>query len=244
MKVILITALGVGGSTIFGAAIGYFFRSATKKLYSAVLSFAAGVMLAAAIIGLIMSSLEDADILGFLSCLFGLFCGAFVLLGIGKTLPLLRKILSANKSRTSDRVLLFVCAIALHNLPEGIAAGVGFGTGDISDGITLALGIALQNIPEGMVLIAPMLQAGISPVRTFLSAAFTGVIEIVGTFVGFYAVSFSSVFLPFALALAGGSMLFVICGEMIPETCNSEKHIPVFCLLFGFAVMVALDFFI
>ncbi len=201
-------------------------------------------MLAAAIIGLIMSSLEGADIFGFLSCISGLFCGAFVLLAIGKTLPFLHRVLSTNRSRKADRVLLFVCAIALHNLPEGIAAGVGFGTGDVSDGITLALGIALQNIPEGMVLIAPMLQAGISPVRTFLSAAFTGIIEIFGTFVGFYAVSLSSVFLPFSLALAGGSMLFVICDEMIPETCSSEKRGPVFCLLFGFAVMVTLDFFI
>ena len=111
--------------------------------------------------------------------------------------------IEAHRSTNASRVLLFVLAIAIHNLPEGIAAGVGFGSGNAAQAMLIAGGIALQNIPEGMVIIAPMLAAGMSHRRTFLIAVATGVVEVIGTLLGYFAVTVSTAILPFALAFAG-----------------------------------------
>ena len=138
-------------------------------------------------------------------------------------------------------MLLFVAAMAIHNLPEGLAAGVGFGTEDIPRALAIAGGIALQNLPEGMVLIAPMLHAGIPPRRTLLLAMSTGVIEIVGTLLGFATVSLSAVILPFLLAFAGGAMLYIICDDMIPA-CQGSKSVCI--LLTGFCLMLAMDYYL
>jgi ZIP family zinc transporter len=138
--------------------------------------------------------------------------------------------------------LLFVTAIAIHNLPEGIAAGVGFGSGNTSDALLIAGGIALQNIPEGMVIIGPMLSAGVSPKRTFLIAMLTGLVEVVGTLLGYFAVSIAAVILPFALAFAGGTMLYVISDEMIPEThAHGQQRGATYALLVGFCLMLLSD---
>ena len=140
------------------------------------------------------------------------------------------------------KVLLFVTAIAIHNLPEGIAAGVGFGSGDTSQALLIAGGIALQNIPEGMVIIAPMLAAGVKPGKTFVCAILTGVIEVIGTFIGYFAVSVASAVLPFALAFAGGTMLYVISDEMIPEThAHGCERGATYALLAGFCIMLISD---
>ena len=133
-------------------------------------------------------------------------------------------------------------AIAIHNLPEGIAAGVGFGSGNSAEALLIAGGIALQNIPEGMVIIAPMLSVGVKPLKTFLIAAATGLVEVVGTLLGFFAVSVSSAILPFALAFAGGTMLYVISDEMIPEThSHGSERGATYALLIGFCVMLVSD---
>ena len=135
-------------------------------------------------------------------------------------------------------------AIAIHNLPEGIAAGVGVGSGDISRALLIAGGIALQNIPEGMVIIGPMLAAGVSPRKTFLCALITGGIEVVGTLLGYFAISISSAILPFALAFAGGTMLYIISDEMIPEThAHGHERGATYALLVGFCIMLICDFY-
>ena len=133
-------------------------------------------------------------------------------------------------------------AIAIHNLPEGIAAGVGFGSGDVNQALIIAGGIALQNIPEGMVIIAPMLSAGVKPGKTFVCAMITGLVEVVGTLIGYFAVSIASAILPFALAFAGGTMLYVISDEMIPEThAHGHEMGATYSLLVGFCVMLISD---
>ena len=140
------------------------------------------------------------------------------------------------------KILLFVMAIAIHNLPEGIAAGVGFGSGNTVEALVIAGGIALQNIPEGMVIIAPMLAAGLSKKRTFIYAMITGLVEVIGTLIGYFAVSIASVILPYALAFAGGTMLYVISDEMIPEThAHGSQRGATYALLFGFCLMLAFD---
>jgi ZIP family zinc transporter len=106
----------------------------------------------------------------------------------------------------------------------------------------IAGGIALQNIPEGMVIIGPMLAAGVSPKRTFLIAMLTGLVEVVGTLLGYFAVSFSTAILPFGLAFAGGTMLYVVSDEMIPEThAHGHQRGATYALLFGFCVMLISD---
>ena len=141
-----------------------------------------------------------------------------------------------------NKVFLFVMAIAIHNLPEGIAAGVGFGSGNTSQALMIAGGIALQNIPEGMVIIGPMLAAGVKPRRTFVLAMLTGLVEVVGTLIGYFAVSIASAILPFALAFAGGTMLYVISDEMIPEThAHGHQRGATYALLVGFCLMLVTD---
>ena len=246
MEMVLLTALGVGGATVFGSLIGFLFKNISHKFSDIVLSFAAGVMLAAAVLGLILPSLEYGGKFGILITIAGIFAGALCLNLIDKLVPHLHKLvgpdLEPHNNANLSKVLLFVTAIAIHNLPEAIAAGVSFGTGDDSQALLIAGGIALQNIPEGMVIIGPMLAAGVRPGRTFLCALVTGLIEVVGTLMGYFAVSIASAILPFALAFAGGTMLYVISDEMIPEThAHGSQQGATYALLVGFCLMLLSD---
>jgi len=246
MKLVLLTALGVGGATVIGAVIGFLFKKISHTFSDIVLSFAAGVMLAAAVLGLILPSVEYGGRLGLLITVPGIFAGAVALNLIDRIVPHLHKMagtdIEAHRNPQLSKVLLFVTAIAIHNLPEGIAAGVGFGSGDTAQALIIAGGIALQNIPEGMVIIGPMLAAGVKPSRTFVLAMLTGVVEVVGTLIGFFAVSLASAVLPFALAFAGGTMLYVISDEMIPEThAHGHERGATYALLVGFCLMLITD---
>ena len=250
MNVVLLTALGVGGATLFGSAIGFIFKKISHKFSDIILIFAAGIMLAAAIIGLIIPSIEHGmthgKVYGILIPVAGIFAGALCLNLIDKLVPHLHKLVGPDDEKHNNanlsKVLLFVTAIAIHNLPEGIAAGVGFGSGDTAQALLISGGIALQNIPEGMVIIAPMLAAGVSPKKTFISALITGLVEVVGTFIGYFAVSVSVAILPFALSFAGGTMLYVVSDEMIPETHDhGSQRGATYALLAGFCVMLVSD---
>ena len=251
MEIVLLTALGVGGATVIGSVLGFTFKKISHKFSDIVLAFAAGVMLAAAVIGLILPSLEYGGSGGLPVTVIGILCGALCLNVMDKAVPHLHRLTGvdqeAHPGQTDqlNKVLLFVMAIAIHNLPEGIAAGVGFGTGNNGEAITIAAGIALQNIPEGMVIIGPMLAAGMRPGRTFIAALFTGLIEVLGTLLGYFAVQLSSAILPFALAFAGGTMLYVISDEMIPEThAHGCERGATYSLLAGFCLMLAMSHYL
>lgn len=246
MQMVLLTALGVGGATIIGALIGFIFKDMSHKFSDIVLSFAAGVMLAAAVLGLVIPSLEYGGKYAVIITVAGIFTGAVCLNLIDKLVPHLHKIVGVDieehKNSNLSKVLLFVTAIAIHNLPEGIAAGVGFGSGNTSEALMIAGGIALQNIPEGMVIIGPMLATGVSPRKTFVCAMITGLVEVVGTLLGYFAVSVATFILPFALAFAGGTMLYVISDEMIPEThAHGSQRGATYALLIGFCLMLVFD---
>ena len=246
MELVLLTALGVGGATVIGAAIGFLMKGISHRFSDIVLSFAAGVMLAAAILGLILPALDYGGKWGLPIAVAGIFVGAFFLNIVDKAVPHLHKLMGADdevhKNANLNKVLLFVMAIAIHNLPEGIAAGVGFGAGNNAQALIIAGGIALQNIPEGMVIIGPMLAAGVTKKKTFLCALATGLVEVVGTLIGYFAVSIASVILPFALAFAGGTMLYVISDEMIPEThAHGSQRGATYALLIGFCLMLVMD---
>lgn len=246
MNVVWITALGVGGATVVGALIGFLFRRLSQKFSDTILSFAAGVMLAAAVLGLILPSLEYGGKYGILITVAGIFAGALCLNLMDKLVPHLHHFVGADQESHPkadlNKVLLFVLAIAIHNLPEGLAAGVGFGAGNDARALVIAGGIALQNIPEGMVIIAPMLAAGVKPGKTFFLALLTGLIEVVGTLIGYFAAGVSAAVLPFALAFAGGTMLYVVSDEMIPEThSHGNERCATYALLIGFCVMLVTD---
>ena len=246
MELVLLTALGVGGATLFGVAIGFIFKNLSHKFSDIVLSFAAGVMLSAAVIGLVLPSLEYGGKWGILITVGGIFAGALCLNLIDRLVPHLHKLAGAEPEAHGasklGKVLLFVTAIAIHNLPEGIAAGVGFGSENDAQALVIAGGIALQNIPEGMVIVGPMLAAGVKPRRAFLLAALTGVVEIIGTLLGYLAVSVATAILPFALAFAGGTMLYVVSDEMIPEThAHGHQRGATYALLVGFCLMLVTD---
>ena len=246
MTMVLLTALGVGGATVVGALIGFIFRKLSHKFSDIVLSFAAGVMMAAAVLGLILPSLDYGGNWGLLITCAGIFVGALCLNLVDKLVPHLHNMVGADiephQNGQLSKVILFVTAIAIHNLPEGIAAGVSFGTDDPTQALLIAGGIALQNIPEGLVVIGPMLAAGVPPRRTFIIGMLTGLVEVVGTLIGYFAVSVASVILPFALAFAGGTMLYVISDEMIPEThAHGNERGATYALLVGFCLMLVMD---
>ena len=246
MNLVLLTALGVGGATVIGAMIGFVFKKLSHTFSDIVLSFAAGVMMAAAVLGLIIPSVEYGGKFGLVITVLGIFAGALCLNLVDKLVPHLHKLAGADieshNNKDLSRVLLFVTAIAIHNLPEGIAAGVGFGSDNTSQALIIAGGIALQNIPEGMVIIGPMLAAGVKPKRTLLLAMMTGVVEVLGTLLGYFAVTLASAILPFALAFAGGTMLYVISDEMIPEThAHGHERGATYALLAGFCLMLVTD---
>ena len=246
MDLVLLTALGVSGATMIVAIIVFAFKNISHRFSDIILSFAAGVMLSAAVLGLILPSLEYGGKYGLFLTVAGIFVGAVCLNAMDKLVPHLHRLTGtedeAHNNANLGKVLLFVSAIAIHNLPEGIAAGVGFGSGDTDRALFIAGGIALQNIPEGMVIIGPMLASGVSRKKTLICALLTGVVEIIGTLIGYFAVSFSTAILPFALSFAGGTMLYVISDEMIPEThAHGSQRGATYALLAGFCLMMVSD---
>ena len=235
MLLALLTALGVGGATIVGALCGFCLKRVSKTFQSVTMSATAGVMFAAAVVGLFLPALEGGT-WDYAAVLLGAACG-------GLCLNFCDRLLQKHSPGGGERqkLLLFVAAIAVHNLPEGLAAGVGFGAGSTKLALTAALGIALQNLPEGMVVVAPLLAAGFSPGKTLLIACGTGVSEIVGTLLGYFAVSAAAAVLPFALAFAGGCMVYVIVDEMIPMSHRAGRCRESYAFLLGFCAMLILS---
>ena len=229
MSLVLLTALGVGGATVAGAVIGFLFQQSAAKHGPGILCFAAGVMLAASVMGLILPSLDYG---GLWTTIFGICSGALCIRLLDRYIPHLH---SLTGDRDLERVVLFVCAIAIHNFPEGLAAGVSFGTDSTADAMVIAFSIAAQNFPEGMILITPMITAGVRPWKTLLCAMATGLVEVIGTFLGYFAVVAARGILPFSLAFAGGTMLYVIVEDMLPHK-NAAPP-----LLAGFCLMLILD---
>lgn len=247
MQWVLLTALGVGLATVLGAALGFLTGALPHRFNDMILGFAAGVMLCAAVLGLIVPAVEQGGRFGGLIAVVGVGLGALTLSLLDRFTPHLHKLAGVDREEAHtdsslSKVMLFVIAIGLHNLPEGIAAGVSFGTGELADALTVAGGIALQNVPEGMVIIAPLLAVGVSRPRTFVIAAMTGVVEVIGTLLGYFAVSVVAGILPIALAFAGGAMLYVVSDEMIPEThSHGYERAATWSLLAGFALMLLVD---
>ena len=175
----------------------------------------------------------------------GLFFGAYLIDLIDRYAPhehLIDKKVEGKNTDSLKEIWLFIIAITIHNFPEGLATGVGFGTDSLKNGITIALGIGLQNMPEGLAVALALVRERYSTKKAFLIALFTGLVEPVGAFLGIFLVQVFQPILPFILALAGGAMLFVISDEIIPEThSNGYERQATYGIIIGFIVMMVLD---
>jgi ZIP family zinc transporter len=214
------------------------------------LGFAAGVMLAASFFSLIIPGMEIARGIFVHQWIVALVVTTGVVLGSG-FIGLLNEVVphehfaqgkEGPELWETRRVWLFVLAITLHNLPEGLAVGVGFGDGNIANGTKLAIGIGLQNVPEGLAVALALLSIGYDRRQAFAVAALTGLVEPVTGLGGAYAVSLSRLLLPWAMTFAAGAMIYVISHEIIPETYRHGSHkMATLGLTAGLATMMLLD---
>ena len=245
-----LASLAAGLLTGVGALGVFFIRKMSDRIEDGLLSFAAGIMLAASFFSLLLPAIEYGESqfqskgLAVAVVIAGLLCGALVLFVLHRYLPH-EHFFSGHEgpdAKALSRIWMFVIAITLHNFPEGMAVGVGFAGGDVGNGMALATGIGIQNIPEGLAVAVALMTVGYSRMRAFLVAFLTGLAEPVGGLFGSVAVSFAGPLMPWALAFSAGAMLFIISDEIIPETHRRGfENLATFSLLIGFACMMYLD---
>lgn len=235
----LIYSSVAGVSTALGAIPFLLFnRTASQKLIDAFLGFAAGVMLAASAFSLVVPSIESGGIVRFV---IGFILGGVLVDAMDKILPHehFTKGHEGFDAKRLKTIWLFIIAITIHNLPEGMAVGVG---GFTPHALTIAIAIGLQNIPEGAAVAASLMSANYRKKSIFSITLFTGLVEAFGGLVGVLLISFARSLLPYLLALAAGAMVFVISDEVIPEThLKGEERLTTYWLLVGFSLMTMLD---
>jgi ZIP family zinc transporter len=241
----LIASLLAGAATGLGAFPVLFTKKISDKVLDTLLAFSAGIMLATTAFDLIIPSIKfgGGGLRGALLAALGILAGAVFLDVIDKVSPHMHTILGSEGSKSKlSRVWLFVIAITIHNFPEGLAVGVGFGSGSTAGGITLAVAIGLQNMPEGLAVAFPLLHDGYSRGKAFVIALATGLVEPLGALFGLLVVQAAKPLLPLGLAFAAGAMLFVISDEIIPEThSRGIQRLATYGVIIGFIVMLVLD---
>ena len=245
MTQVWVSAVGLCGASIIGSAIGFFIKELPHKWNDTLLGYCAGLMLAASTLGLIVPAFEQAQ--QWWWAVGGVMAGALFLNVLDLITPHLHHITGLDEAEhhnnaSLNRILLFVLAIALHKLPEGMAAGVSISDTATDNNWTVSLGIALQNVPEGMVIIAPLLMAGVKPLRPFCISIVIGLLEVVGVVIGFGMGQASTLLLPIMLGFAGGAMLYVTSDEMIPEThAHGYQKQATYALLLGFITLIMIE---
>lgn len=240
-----------GLATAVGATPVFVIRNISDRLQDAFLGFAAGVMLAASFFSLILPGLEVAEERSGSAAIAAAIVAAALLLGAG-TLHIINRLAphehfiigptERGAESKLSRIWLFVIAITLHNFPEGLAVGVSFGGGDVTEGWSTALGIGMQNVPEGLAVAVALVVAGYGRFFAFATALATGLIEPIGGFLGISAVSAATGLLPWGLGFAGGAMIWVVSSEIIPETHRTgHQGTATGALMTGLAAMMFLD---
>lgn len=246
----LLGSTAAGACTAVGAAGVFAIQRLSPKLEDMLLSAAAGIMLAASFFSLILPGLDianarlDHEVLAALIVIGGVMLGAIGLWLLHEHLPHEHFVLGREGPDQVQlkRIWLFIIAITLHNLPEGMAVGVGYATGDPGNGAGLAVGIGLQNIPEGLAVAVSLLAIGYSRKAAFGWGALTGAAEPLGGLIGAAAGSLAELALPAVLGAAAGAMLYIISDEIIPETHRRGFETPAtFALMTGMVVMMFLD---
>jgi len=246
-KILLLVLLSVGGSSILGVLGGLLVRRIPHRFNDAVLGFAAGVMLAAAALGLLAPAFASPSGAAVPLALAGAFAGALFIGMLDRVVPHLHRLAGLDTeehrhNKSIAKTLLFVSAIALHKIPEGLATGVSFGTGDAGDVLTVAGAISLQNVPEAMVIVAPLFAIGVGPRRVIGISFAIAAVSVLSVLGGHLLVSVFAPVLPFMLAAAGGAVLYVVSDEMIPEThAHGFEKAATYTLLCGFLLVLLMQ---
>ncbi len=236
-----------GLATGIGALPALFFKNISQRLFNSMLGAAAGVMLAATAFSLLVPGIEYGEQIwpgkGLWVVAAGMLIGALFLHFADEKLPHLHFDAVGDDSLNSlQKISLFIVAITIHNFPEGMSVGVSFGSGDMNNGLVLAIAIALQNLPEGLAVALPLVGLGYNKWKAVAIATMTGLVEPVGGLLGITMVTIFSTVLPIAMGFAAGAMLFVISEEIIPEThAKGRSRIATFSLMVGFIIMMILD---
>ena len=237
----VLATLATGVSSGIGAQPTLFTIRIGDKLLDGLLGFAAGVMLAATAFSLLVPSIETG---GVWVTVAGLLLGAGFVALMDRIVPHIHFISGPEgpASPTLKRITLLILAITIHNFPEGMAVGVGFGSGDFNAGVALAVAIGLQNMPEGLAVALPLIREGFSRRKAIFYALLSGLVEPIGGFLGAAVVSVAAPLLPWGLSFAAGAMLYVVSEEMIPETHRKGfAKVGTTGLIIGFVVMMVLD---
>ncbi|MBJ2350010.1 ZIP family metal transporter [Pseudomonas alvandae] len=237
-------------ATALGAVMAVVLRDISSRTQDIMLGFAAGMMLAASSFSLILPGIDAAQVicgnqlLAALVVVIGLGLGVLLMIGLDRFVPHEHELSGRRgpEAKRINRVWLFVLAITLHNLPEGMAIGVSFANGDFKVGLPLTTAIAIQDIPEGLAIAMALRVTGISTLRAALIAVGSGLMEPLGAVIGLGMSSGVAVAYPISLGLAAGAMIFVVSHEVIPETHRNGHETPATLgLMMGFAVMMFLD---
>lgn len=251
LQIGVLASLVAGLMTAVGALPIFFLRRISQSVEDAMMGFGAGVMLSATAFELVLPSVEQAEAqyggggMAILVLSVGMALGGGALLALHKCVP--HEHFHIGPQSGADpakirRVWLFIFAIALHNLPEGLAVGVGFGGEEVSDGVTLAIAIGLQNMPEGLVVAIALLSLGYSKWAAFGVTLLTGLVQPIGGLIGAGAITLMEFLLPWGLAFAAGAMLFVISHEIIPESHRKGHEAQATVgVLVGFVALIAID---
>lgn len=231
--------------TLLGSGIVYFFKKINKNILDLMLSISSGVMIAASFFSLIAPSIDMANSLGMNKVLLpslGFICG-------GLLITLMDKLFTKKTSNKKKRCLMLISSITLHNIPEGLAIGVAFGSimyhldgATLSNAIGLAIGIGIQNFPEGCAVSMPLRREGMTRSKAFFYGQLSAIVEPISGVIGALLVLKVRIILPFLLAFAAGAMIYVVVAELIPE-CETNKHkgLISMCSLIGFTIMMILD---
>lgn len=250
-----IAGLFTWGVTAAGASLVFFFKNIDSKISNIMLGFAAGVMIAASFWSLLNPAIEMSAHLGRLSfapALIGFLLGGICLFIIDRIIPhlhLFKPVEEKEGIKTQHtRTFLLVLAIAIHNIPEGLAVGVAFGalkngnTAAAMSAIVLALGIGIQNFPEGAAVSIPLRTSGMSRAKSFFYGQLSAVVEPIFAAVGAFLVISMTAVLPYALAFAAGAMIYVVVEELIPESQMGDgSDLSAVGTMLGFALMMVLD---
>ncbi|AZH25639.1 ZIP family metal transporter [Haloplanus aerogenes] len=253
----LVGGVVIATLNLLGASLVFVWRDPSERALDGALGFAAGVMLAASFTSLIIPGIETYSNGNPLPVLFGVALGALFLDRSDVLVPHAHYLVSGGQRTDAAAsaeglpidderlagVVLFVLAITLHNIPEGLAVGVGFGSGDLSTAIPLMLAIGIQNVPEGLAVSVAAINAGLDRrAYAVFAGVRSGVVEIPLAVFGAYAVGTVSTLLPYAMGFAAGAMLFVISDEIVPEThTHGNERIATLGTLLGVIVMLYLD---
>ena len=248
----LLAALFTWFITLLGASVVFLFKKINKNVMDAMLGFAAGVMIAASFFSLLSPAMEMAKVLHltvWVVCLIGVLSGAVLLFLGDKIFDIIEKKKKITNSSSFKRCLMLITSITLHNIPEGLAVGVAFGSlfyglegATTTTACMLALGIGLQNFPEGMAVSLPLRREGMSRKKAFFYGQLSGFAEPIAGVIGAILVIKVRTLLPYLLAFAAGAMIYVVVEELIPESqTNKKKDLMAFFTLIGFSIMMIMD---